>query len=325
MQLKKELGNFNSFQAKVQVALQLPAIWRPQDLDTKAELYSLGESFSKTSFASKESGIEAYMRAVLIDWLIEITSSLACCRQTLHLAVSCADKYIATTEVAQRDFQLVGCACLLIAAKFEEVFTPRVSTVAKAAAYTFTEEQILEMEQRVLLALNWRVLSPTLYAWTRFLMKCWDDYILMVKPPVFMPFHSKDPDSFQLYIDAMSWLDLALMDSNHISFPRSHVAAGAILQAITNSTLALSQVSLLEAYCCFEHFAKAALGVNSLRQIMKVLSMLSEFSDPHVQASIPTPRSKLPLQFEEVLSQQHYSARLLLKYKAKHMRKRLLP
>lgn len=319
MQLRKELGNFNTFEAKPQVRLQLPTSWTSPDEDTKAQLIELETSHGRLPSEARETNMEAYMRAVLIDWLLEITSSLAYSRQTLHLAIAYADTYVATRPVAQAKFQLLGCACLFIAAKFEEVYTPRLSTIKKSAADTFTEPQILEMEQSVLLALDWHMLPPTLYAWTRYLMRCWDDYIQSVAPVIFVPFQSEDPESFQLYIDAMSWLDLSLMDPTHAKFPRPHLAAGVVLQVVSNSTL--NQVSLLEVYRCFEVFVKAVLSIRSFRRILQVVSLLSEFSDPKVKATVPTPRrSKRPLQFEEIFSQQHYSSSLLSKYKAKHKR-----
>eukprot|EP00359_Climacostomum_virens_P003711 CAMPEP_0204916140 /NCGR_PEP_ID=MMETSP1397-20131031/14029_1 /ASSEMBLY_ACC=CAM_ASM_000891 /TAXON_ID=49980 /ORGANISM="Climacostomum Climacostomum virens, Strain Stock W-24" /LENGTH=317 /DNA_ID=CAMNT_0052088535 /DNA_START=255 /DNA_END=1205 /DNA_ORIENTATION=- len=317
MQLRKELGNFNSFQTKPHLTLTLPVSWNPPDPDTFAELKALEDSFSYSMAESSKPGMDGYFRAILLDWILEVTTGFSFSRQTFHLAVNYVDKFVATCSVAQADFQLVGCACFVIAAKLEEVFTPRLSIVAKLTANSYTEAQIISMERRVLVGLDWRILSPTLYSWARFLMRSWDDYILSISPPVFMPFQSKDPDSFQLYIDAMSWLDLMLIEPSHSNFPRSHVAAGVIFQVITNSTLALSQVSLLEAYRCFEHFIKAALGISSFRKILKVLSLLSEYSEPKVKAAIPNTRSGQPIQFEEIFSQQNYSSSLLLKFKAK--------
>jgi hypothetical protein len=321
MQLSQELGNFNSFQAKPQLSLQLPSTWTPPEQDTKDELESLEASFKSPTSLTKETSMEAYMRAVLVDWLLEICSSLAFSRQTSHLAISYTDKFSFKHPVAQQDLQLVGCACLFIAAKFEEVYTPRLATIAKAAANTFTGQQILDMEQRVLRTLEWKVLPPTLYAWTRYIMRCWDDYILHISPCIFLPFQSKDPDSYQLYIDAMAMLDLLLMDPSHAHFPKPDIVAGVILQAVAASTS--SQVSSFELYRCFEYFINRAVSRRSFRHILKVLALVGEFTDLKVKAVIPTPRSKLPIQFEEVFSLQTYSSSVLKKYKAKHLRHRL--
>ena len=45
---------------------------------------------------------------------------------TLFLAVSFVDRYLSTQQVMRSRLQLVGVSCMLIAAKYEEIYAPQV-------------------------------------------------------------------------------------------------------------------------------------------------------------------------------------------------------
>lgn len=60
------------------------------------------------------------MRPYLIDFLVEIHSQYRLRPETLHLAVNIADRYTSKRIVYKRHYQLVGCAALWVAAKFED-------------------------------------------------------------------------------------------------------------------------------------------------------------------------------------------------------------
>ena len=67
------------------------------------------------------------MRDILVGWLIEVASGLNLKTETLHLAVLLVDKYCYSKNILKRKYQVLGGACLFIAAKFEEVAVPRLS------------------------------------------------------------------------------------------------------------------------------------------------------------------------------------------------------
>lgn len=75
------------------------------------------------------------MRPYLIDFLVEIHSQYRLRPETLYLAVNIADRYTSKRIVYKRHYQLVGCAALWIAAKFEDA-KDRVPTVQDLCAMT---------------------------------------------------------------------------------------------------------------------------------------------------------------------------------------------
>ena len=46
---------------------------------------------------------------------------------TLFLAVSFVDRFLSTRQVQRNHLQLVGVSCMLIAAKYEEIYAPQVA------------------------------------------------------------------------------------------------------------------------------------------------------------------------------------------------------
>lgn len=76
-----------------------------------------------------------YMRPYLIDFLVEIHSQYRLRPETLYLAVNISDRYTSKRIVYKRHYQLVGCAALWIAAKFEDA-KDRVPTVQDLCAMT---------------------------------------------------------------------------------------------------------------------------------------------------------------------------------------------
>ena len=60
------------------------------------------------------------MRAVLVDWLVEVQENFELNHETLYLAVQLVDAYLAVVPDVPRDnVQLVGAAALFLSSKFD--------------------------------------------------------------------------------------------------------------------------------------------------------------------------------------------------------------
>jgi hypothetical protein len=66
------------------------------------------------------------VRAILVDWLVDVNGEFDHHSLTLHLAVRLLDALLCVVHVRRDELQLVGAVCMLVAAKMEE-FQP-VST-----------------------------------------------------------------------------------------------------------------------------------------------------------------------------------------------------
>lgn len=71
-------------------------------------------------------GLQPRMRAILLDWLIEVCEVYKLHRETYYLAVDYLDRFLSssTLKVTKSHLQLIGITCLFIAAKviFIEIF-----------------------------------------------------------------------------------------------------------------------------------------------------------------------------------------------------------
>lgn len=64
--------------------------------------------------------LEPQMRAILLDWLIEVCEVYTLQRETFYLAVDYLDRYLSiTNNVRKTSLQLIGITSLCIAAKLE--------------------------------------------------------------------------------------------------------------------------------------------------------------------------------------------------------------
>ena len=70
---------------------------------------------------SRQPEMSINMRAILIDWLVEVQQSFELVHETLYLAVKLTDCYLdrQTATVAKNLLQLIGSTALNIACKFE--------------------------------------------------------------------------------------------------------------------------------------------------------------------------------------------------------------
>ncbi|KAK0096146.1 hypothetical protein PV326_006291 [Microctonus aethiopoides] len=167
--------------------------------------------------------LQPRMRAILLDWLIEVCEVYKLHRETYYLAMDYIDRYLSTHQnVPKNQLQLIGITCLFIAAKVEEIYPPKIAEFAYVTDGACTEDEIIGKELIVLKGLGWNLSPVTPPGWLN----------------VYMQLDSGDwerPNSFIYpqysglqYSQAAQLLDLATMDEGSLKFPYSHMAAAAI-------------------------------------------------------------------------------------------------
>jgi cyclin A len=55
------------------------------------------------------------MRAILLDWLVEVCVKFRLTPETYYLTVNLLDRYLTSAVVQRNQLQLVGVTCLLLA------------------------------------------------------------------------------------------------------------------------------------------------------------------------------------------------------------------
>lgn len=133
------------------------------------------EQFTKscTQSMDQQPEIKWHMRPCLVDFLVEIHFSFRLRPETLYLTLNIIDRYVSRRVVYIKHYQLVGCAALWIAAKFEDAKerVPTVQDLVQMCHNTYEESAFIQMEGHILSTIQWVLGHPTAEAWLR-LMCC---------------------------------------------------------------------------------------------------------------------------------------------------------
>ena len=78
------------------------------------------------AYMAGQADINDQMRAILVDWLVEVHLKFKLMPETLFLTVNLIDRYLAVVPVTRRSLQLVGVTAMLLASKYEEIWAPEV-------------------------------------------------------------------------------------------------------------------------------------------------------------------------------------------------------
>ena len=107
--------------------------------------------------------IQWFMRPYLLDFLLEAHHAFQLLPETLHLAVNLLDRYCSRRVVYKRHYQLVGCAALLIAAKYgdRKERVPTIRELKSMCCALYDDDMFTQMEWHVLQTLNWIIGHPT--------------------------------------------------------------------------------------------------------------------------------------------------------------------
>ncbi|XP_042202739.1 G1/S-specific cyclin-E2 [Callorhinchus milii] len=165
--------------------------------------------------------LQPKMRAILLDWLIEVCEVYTLHRETFYLAQDFFDRFMFTQEnIHKSKLQLIGITSLFIAAKLEEIYPPKLHEFAYVTDGACTEDEILDMELLILKALNWELYPVTVISWLNLYLQviCRKEHCNML-----LPQYSQDT-----FVQIAQLLDLCILDVESLSFSYSVLTAAAL-------------------------------------------------------------------------------------------------
>ncbi len=160
-------------------------------------------------YISKQKDINCRMRSILVDWLVDVNIKFKLLPQTLFMTTNVIDRYLSNHQVARNILQLVGIASLMLVSKYEEIYPPLVKEFVAVCDNAYTKEDILEMEARIITALEFDLTHTSSLTFLRHLQ-----VKLNMEPKAFM---------FARYI-----LENSLFDLMSLKYGNLILAAGAI-------------------------------------------------------------------------------------------------
>lgn len=128
--------------------------------------------------------LTAYLgwRRQMVEWCYRIAETCHFSKETIEIATSILDRYIATNPLIMLDsgcYQLSCMACLYTACKMNEPTCLSPKQMEKISGCRFDNEALQVAERTILKALQWRVNPPTAIAFARNLLdsqNLQDDY-----------------------------------------------------------------------------------------------------------------------------------------------------
>uniref|UniRef100_A0A6J0T059 G2/mitotic-specific cyclin-B1 n=1 Tax=Pogona vitticeps TaxID=103695 RepID=A0A6J0T059_9SAUR len=218
--------------------------------------------------------ITGNMRAILIDWLVQVQMKFKLLQETMYMTVAIIDRFLQNNKVAKRMLQLVGVTAMFIASKYEEMFPPEIGDFAFVTDHTYTNLQIRQMEMKILRSLDFNLGRPL--------------------PLHFLRRASKIAEAdIQQHTLAKYLMELSLVDYDMVHFPPSQIAAAAYCLA----TKVLDEgewTPTLQHYMYYtesalvpvmQHMAKNVVMVN--RGLTKHMTVKNKYaSSKHAKISI---------------------------------------
>ena len=115
----------------------------------------------KMGYMTIQNEINEQMRAILIDWIIEVHFQFNLREETLYMAILIIDTYLSWNFISRIKLQLLGITCLLISCKSHEIYFPQQDKFIEVTDGAYTKEEMIKMENEILKKLNFNIVYPT--------------------------------------------------------------------------------------------------------------------------------------------------------------------
>ncbi|XP_039886468.1 G1/S-specific cyclin-E2 [Simochromis diagramma] len=172
------------------------------------------------SYLERHPKLQPKMRAILLDWLLEVSEVYSLHRQTAYLAQDYFDRFMLTQENINKDYlQLIGITALFIASKIEEIYPPKTYEFAYVTDGACDQWDIQRTELHILKALDWNLCPETPISWLKLYtqVEAQKNGVNFLEPQF----------SQETYIQITQLLDLCMMDITALDYNYSVLAAAA--------------------------------------------------------------------------------------------------
>ena len=163
----------------------------------------------KMGYMNKQTEINEQMRAILVDWIIEVHFQFNLRQETLYMTIWIIDTYLSFHFISRKKLQLLGISSLLISCKSEEIYFPHQNKFIEITDKAYTKEEILNMEDEVLKQLEFNIVFPTSNDFYNILSKLFNF------------------DKRQYFLGKY-FIEMALIDYNMLKYSGSVISAASI-------------------------------------------------------------------------------------------------
>jgi hypothetical protein len=152
--------------------------WSPLQTAHFHSSLSTDNSYIIDPFAfTRQKEVNHRMRALLLDWIMEVCSEFCLRRETFYLTISHIDRLFSIINIRSNELQLVGISCLYIACKTEESKVPKLTDFVRIAMNVHPARRIVQTELHIVKTLKWKIYPQTHYSVLNSVLTEWDFYI----------------------------------------------------------------------------------------------------------------------------------------------------
>ncbi|EAS02326.2 amine-terminal domain cyclin (macronuclear) [Tetrahymena thermophila SB210] len=336
--LKEQLANFDKIQN------QFP-IFGGEHL---AYLLSRESDYQPNPFYMKhQRQFSPNMRAILLDWMMEVSEEFGLKRETYYIAVNLVDRMFSCKHNLQiKEFQLIGVTSLHIASKLEEIYPKRVEQFILSTDNGYTAQLVFETEKNILQKLNFMVNPPTVSFWGNWFMSQWDIFIQTSEKAqnsklvlqfyennsCFVQFRQATNQSYELFREYMQIMDFSILDVQtlQISATKLHCSIMYLVLGKAHGVYTLDDIQneVAQGFIftkkaqdfndIYNEFASVSFGIN-IQNIVTCIQYISKFFVLPVTNALPFIISEMkePLQgnYEDFLQYQTHNKNQIEKIK----------
>ena len=114
----------------------------------------------KYGYMANQPEINEIMRAILVDWIIDVHLRFNLRQDTLFMTIWLIDTYLSFAFIQRDKLQLLGITCLLISGKSHEIYYPQHNKLLEMTDNAYIKEEMLTMENEILKKLNFFIVCP---------------------------------------------------------------------------------------------------------------------------------------------------------------------
>lgn len=113
-------------------------------------------------FSGNKRDVTPKMRAILIDWLMEVEKMFKIDRCAISLSVTLLDAYLSKIAIVRDKLLGLGCACLYVAAVIMVEYPPDISDMAYVTDGAFSSDDITAQITDLIKVLNGVIIRPSI-------------------------------------------------------------------------------------------------------------------------------------------------------------------
>lgn len=114
-----------------------------------------------SNYMTLQKSINDKMRAILVDWLIDVHFRFDMKKKTLFNCIYIIDAFLSKNLIDRKYLQLLGMAALLISCKETEIMYPSLNSFLALSDFSYSLQELTNMERFVIKILDFDILAPT--------------------------------------------------------------------------------------------------------------------------------------------------------------------